>query len=150
MVSMYVFPNAVSDNVRVRMRGARCTAGKTATQREPVPARPVREAHLKTAVEDAVCGAEAGRMCCECMGYGSRRNNAKRVEPESEQEPKLVITEGASKTEKKMQTWTKHRQPEKGTSQQTHTCKDSRTNEGDSTTTLTDKRLRAPDEDNER
>ena len=51
LVSMYVFPNAVSDNVRVRMRGARCTAGKTATQREPVQARLVREAHQETAVE---------------------------------------------------------------------------------------------------
>ena len=48
---MYMFPNAVSDNVRGRMRGARCTAGKTATQREPVQARPVREAHQETAVE---------------------------------------------------------------------------------------------------
>ena len=46
-----------------RMRGARCTAGQTATQREPAPARPEREAHPETAVEDAVCGAEAGKMC---------------------------------------------------------------------------------------
>ena len=61
---------AVSNNVCVQesvLRKMMCVEKepntKTPDRREPVPARPERDAHQETAKEDAVCGAEAGRMC---------------------------------------------------------------------------------------
>ena len=39
------------------------TDTETPDKREPVLARPERDAHQETAEEDVVCGAKAGRMC---------------------------------------------------------------------------------------
>ena len=75
------------------MRGARCTAERTTTQRELVLARPEREAHQETA-EKTQCVVRRPAGCAEnAREMVPDEATQRESEPESELEPELVNTE---------------------------------------------------------